>query len=102
MSQDRSARWTVAYVLTIPIQLYLWGFTFATLWGWFLVSAIRVNPIGVWHATGIMLAVKFATIDWDKKVNTEDSERDFKTLLMAAFIVPTLFLGIGWFISYFM
>ena len=92
----------MAYVLTIPIQLYLWGFTFATLWGWFLVSAIRVNPIGVWHAMGIMIAVKFATIDWSNKVGEEDRERDFKVLLMAAFIVPALFLGIGCFINYFM
>ncbi len=105
MSKERSVWWGVAYLLFIPFTVYLWGWTFSVMWSWFLVAPLRVVEITVWQAMGILMTLRYATIDWNKKVdwnNGSETKNDFSALLARDVLLPLMFLGIGAVIKYFM
>lgn len=101
MSKEKSSWWVLAYLLAIVPNVYLWGFTFTCMWSWFLVESLRVHPISTWQAIGILMTIRYATIDWGKKMNT-DTNKDFGVLLFRDTFTPLVFLGLGWVIKYFM
>ncbi len=101
MGKERSKWWAVAYLFTVIPNIYLWGFTFVQMWSWFLVGTLRVHPVSVWQAIGILMTIRYVTIDWDKKV-TLKKDQDFGKLMARDVFVPLIFLGIGWVIQHFM
>ena len=93
--------WAVTYLFTVVPSIYLWGFTFTCMWSWFLVGPLRVHPVSTWQAIGILMTIRYATIDWGKKIN-KDTEKDYVVMIARDVLIPLIFLGIGWVIKYFM
>lgn len=46
--------------LVLPLAFILNGFTFSTIWGWFVVPAFGLPNLGIAISSGILLLITFA------------------------------------------
>lgn len=97
----------VSAIALATLNIFLSGYAFVTLWGWFVVTTFSeygVQPLEWIEAYGLMMMIgliKFSSTD----ITDNEVERDFgdnmKRALMLCFYY-LLVLGIGWFVTLFM
>lgn len=71
------------------------GYVLSILWGWFIVSALKVQPISIALAIGIAMTVKFMTYQY----NGNDENGSMKSAMKAtvfAIAYPLLALVAGY------
>lgn len=103
LSEDevKGASCLLSMVLTfaaLPFYAVLLGFTFATLWRWFVVPSLGVQPIGILYAIGLSLTIRLLTFSYTKSDPNEDMLKDTINRIVFAVIYCGLSLGEGWII----
>ena len=97
----------VSAIVLATINIFLGGYAFITLWGWFVVttfSEYSVEPLMWVQGYGLMILlgfIKFSSTD----ITDNEVERDFGDNMKRALMVTFYYLmvlGIGWFVSLYM
>lgn len=84
-------------IMATGVVGYLWGgYVFSVLWAWFIVTAFAAPPLGIAQAIGVTLAARFVLVRWTPEKN-EDPEHGKR--MAAAFMVPLIFLAVGWIVK---
>ena len=90
--------WIVATV-TFPFLALLDGLVFAKLWGWFVVPALHLPPIGAVTGAGIGIAVGLLVRRvgaYEPEKQTEAERRAGLFRFLAYLVCPLVVLGTGW------
>ena len=90
----------LALIVGVPLQASLaclmFGWALSTLWGWFVVSAFEVAPLGIAQSAGVWLFIKVATY------TASDADKDdgpwelLARSVVRALIIPPAFVAVGW------
>ena len=88
----------VCFVLSLPAWWFR-GFVLSTLWRWFAVP-LGLPPIGVSVALGfVMIAglamVNAAEAEKDARTTGERTDKQAINLMLTAWLIPLVFLGMG-------
>jgi ABC-type transport system involved in cytochrome bd biosynthesis fused ATPase/permease subunit len=76
------------------------GFTFSTLWGWFIVPSLNMPVIGTLQALGIVYVVRLFTIKLGKKDDRTFKEK-YTEALANSFAICIFYLVIGYILALF-
>lgn len=92
-----------AFFLISAIPAFLFrAYVFSILWGWFLIDAIRVEPINTFQAAGILYVWAMLTFNVRESLQEEDEKAHswFRGLAWMWFS-PAGVLFFGWVIKHF-
>ena len=84
----------IALLFVIPLAAWE-GWAFSVLWRWFIVPATQWNPIGVWHAAGIIATITIISYTTPSDSDKDPVERLFGKI-SEGILVPLASLGLGW------
>jgi hypothetical protein len=84
------------FVSTVLCSVWT-GYVLSTLWAWFIVASFGVPMISVPVAMGINLIARLLTY----KIPEEGDESEYSYKVILAFMIPTVFLGVGYVIHLF-
>lgn len=90
----------VALLFSKILSTIFSGYVLSVIWGWFIVDRFNLPLLNIVEALGIMLVVKFMTLQPDF-YSLDNEDRDVR---MAAFswMLPIMALFIGWVYTLFM
>lgn len=90
------------FASAIPMFFFK-AFVLATLWGWFLVESIGVEPITTLQSAGLIIFWGLLTMKYFQASKEEETEKiSWLKLLVSGWISPAMSLGFGWVINFFM
>ncbi len=79
------------------------GYALSILWGWFMVTTLKLPALSIVQAIGIALIVRFLTVQYDpQQENQKGFGEIFFKSLMLSFLHSAFALFVGWIIHFFM
>lgn len=86
----------VGFILWIISASLLQGYVFSVMWGWFIVEWLSAPIMPITVAIGIAFMIAIFTAKMKK------SNEGVITQMVFALVYPTLVLGFGWVVTWFM
>jgi hypothetical protein len=90
----------VATIL-MPFEMLLKGWVFTILWAWFIYPVFDVPELLLLPAMGLSVVIGYISPKSDSKEFTGFSNV-LGRYITSAFIMPFMYLGIGWIVTLFM
>lgn len=87
--------------IVLVLTVFLRGWAFSVLWGWFVVKQFDLPAISIPLAIGISLIVSYLTYDTAQALQRQrEDKREWSEKTMESFVVgviaPPIFVGFGW------
>ena len=96
MKEGTQALYAFVGIIAAAVISYIWGgYVFSILWAWFIVTAFAAPALSVAQAIGVTLAGRFILARWKPE---KDDDGPGKAMA-SAFVVPLLFLAVGWIVK---
>ncbi|OGZ58937.1 MAG: hypothetical protein A3B96_02275 [Candidatus Spechtbacteria bacterium RIFCSPHIGHO2_02_FULL_43_15b] len=93
----------VFFLIMVVIDTIIYGYTLSVLWNWFMVPILNMPSIGIIHAIGIAMVVRYLTYQINScKAEKKSFVEMFAEQCLNSILLSSLTLLLGWILHMFM